>query len=107
LQHGLKELIHQGVILPRLLGEHVAEQVHIVVGLLLVKAAIMEGFCDACPLLLILLAVNIFQVIIDLKVERELVNARQKVVLRLPGLRVALADPDLGVVMVREAIVLA
>ena len=66
----------------------------------------MEGFRYASPLLLVLLAVNVLQVVINLEVEGKLVDARQKVILGLSGLRVALADPNLGVVVVREAVVL-
>ena len=103
----MKELIHEGVILPGLLAEHVAKQVHAVVSLLLVETAIMEGFRYASPLLLVLLAVNVLQVVIDLEVKGKLVDARQKIVLGLSGLRVALADPNLGVVVVRKAVILA
>ena len=102
----MKELIHDGVILPRLLAEHVAKQIHAVVSLLLIETAIMEGFRYACSFLLVLLTMNVLQVVIDFEVEGKLIYARQKVVFGLSGLRVALTDPNLGVVVVREAVIL-
>lgn len=67
----------------------------------------MEGFRYACSFLLVLLTMNVLQVVIDLEVESKLIYARQKIILGLSGLRVALADPNLGVVVVHEAVILA